>query len=257
MEQDLGRLMKGLISYDLHDMFLTNPQAQVWDELRQLQTDGKISDNTYDAVAKFINYDILGKQAQLDKMFNNAAVVKTTTELLNKVLRPLNREVSNPALFYFGGMRKLMHAAFMPFRPRPATRNLGQRLLNLTFFRARDLLRAQFGKQDKINDPETGKQIKILDLVRKQDWYKLTKPEDTLDDQTILSRLTSLGMIGFKKAHVGNRYVSNVEVSALTAYYDWKYRFTESHNKKSKYYKHIIEHSKRTGIPVEQLQTQQ
>lgn len=255
MEQDLGTLMRGLISYDLHDMLLANPLAATWDELRQLRQDDKISDAAYNEVANYINYDILQKQAKLDKVFNR--LVETPTEWVNKVLRPLHREISNPAKFYFGGFRKLMHAAFMPFRPRPVTRNLGQRLLNLSFFRARDLLRAQFGKQDVVIHPETGEQIKILDLIREQNWYKLTKPEDLLNDRTLLSRLTSVGMIGFKMSHVGNRYISNVEVSALTAYYDWKYRFNESHDTNSKHYKHIVEESEKTGVPIEQLQTQQ
>jgi len=256
MEQDLGRLMKGLIKYDLTDMLITNPLAQTWEELRQLQTDGKIPDSTADAITKYINYDILEKQAELDRMFNDSLVVRTTTDLINKVLRPMNREISNPAAYYFGGMRKLMHAAFMPFRLRPVTRNLGQRLLCLTFFRGRDLLRAQFGRQDVIIHPETGKEVKVLGYIREQDWYKLSKPEDVLDDETLITILTKSGMIGFKTAHVGNRYMSNVEVSALTAYYDWKYRYNESHNKNSRYYKQIVEHSKKTGIPIEQLQTQ-
>jgi hypothetical protein len=144
----------------------------------------------------------------------------------------------------------------MPLRLRPITRNFGQRLLNLSFHRGRDLGRAQFGKQDVIEHPDTGQPIKILNYIREQDWYKLTKPEDTLDDGTLLSNLTKYGMIGFKLSHVGNRYVSNVDVSALSGYYDWKHRFQESHVKSSKHYKNIVKTSKETGIPIEQLQTQ-
>jgi hypothetical protein len=262
MERDLGTLMRGLIRYDLHDIMLAQPLAEVWDELRKIRdhkTDkgGKIiSDRTFNYITDYLNYDVLKKQTTIDKVFNDARVVKTPTQLINKVLRPLNREISNPAAFYFGGMRKLFHAAFLPGRLRPITRNFGQRLLNLSFHRGRDLGRAQFGKQDVIEHPTTGKPIKILNYIREQDWYKLTKPEDTLDDNTLLSNLTKYGMIGFKLSHVGNRYVSNVDVTALSSYYDWKHRFQESHTQSSKHYKFIVKESKRTGIPIEQLQTQ-
>ena len=64
---------------------------------------------------------------------------------------------------------------------------------------------AQFGRQDHITHPVTGEQVKILDYIREQNWYKLTKPEDTLSDNSLLSRLTATGMIGFKLSHVGNR----------------------------------------------------
>ena len=262
MEHDLGTLMRGLIRYDLHDIMLAQPLAEVWDELRRIRDyktgkGGKIiSDRAYRFISDFISYDVLKKQTTIDKVFNDAWAVKTSTQMINKVLRPLNREISNPATFYFGGMRKLFHAAFLPGRLRPITRNFGQFFLNLSFHRGRDLGRAQFGKQDVIEHPVTGKPIKILDYVREQDWYKLTKPEDTLDDNTLLSNLTKYGMVGYKLSHVGNRYVSNVERTALSSYYDWKHRFQESHTQSSKHYKHIVKESKRTGIPIKQLQTQ-
>ncbi len=256
MENDLGKLMRGLISYDLHDMLLANPQAAVKEEIRTLRKGGHIPDVVYNEISDYLNYDILGRQTERDKIFNAAASVKTVTELINKVLRPLNRAITNPAMSYFGGVRSAFHAAFLPFRPRPTTRNLGQRLLNLVHFRGRDLLHAQFGRQDTIADLETGEQRKVLDVVRDTDWYKITKPEDTLDDATLISSLTKTGMISFKLAHVGNRYLSNVEVSALTAYYDWKYRFEQSYDTNSAHYKNIVKESEKTDIPIEQLQTQ-
>lgn len=263
MESDLGKLMHGLINYDLHDIMLANPLAETWEQLRELRdtrdSNGNrvISDRAYKYIADYLNYDILKKQVTADRIFNEAKVVKTVTQMINKVLGPINREISNPAASFFGGLRKVWHAAFMPFRLRNITRNFGQRLLNLSFHRYRDLGRAQFGKQDTITHPVTGKKIKVLDYVREQDWYKITKPEDTLDDGTLLSNLTQYGMIGFKTSHVGNRYASNVEVSAISSYYDWKHRFEQSHTMSSAHYKNIVEVSKRTGIPIENLQTQE
>jgi len=263
MESDLGKLMHGLINYDLHDIMLANPLAETWEQLRELRdtrdSNGNrvISDRAYKYIADYLNYDVLEKQITADRIFNEAKVVKTVTQMINKVLRPINREISNPAASFFGGLRKVWHAAFMPFRLRNITRNFGQRLLNLSFHRYRDLGRAQFGKQDTITHPVTGKKIKVLDYVREQDWYKITKPEDTLDDGTLLSNLTQYGMIGFKTSHVGNRYASNVEVSAISSYYDWKHRFEQSHTMSSAHYKNIVKVSKRTGIPIENLQTQE
>jgi len=255
--KDLEKLLRVMVSFDLRDIHLANPVANAFEELEDLRRKRYIPESTFKEVENYLNYDILKHQTPLDKKFNRT--LQGPADFLNS-LKIFKKGIDDPSYSVFANLRRLGHIAGLGFRLKSPLRNLGQRLLLLDLYRTSDYAKAQatvtnVKKMPIVDHPITGEPISVLALVREQDWYKETlgRFEDVVG---VSNKIEDAALHLYSKSHVGNQYISNVEVSAMTGYYDWLTNYEQSHNPQSKMYKHLVEMSKKTGIPLIQLQTQ-
>ena len=255
--KDLGRLLRTMVTFDLKDIYLKQPYEAAWDELQALRAQRAIPDSTYKVAENYLLYDIRKHAAPMDKAFNRS--LKKPIDLLNKLL-PVKLAIDDPARNIFSFMRRLGFMSGLGLRLKPAGRNLGQRLLLTDLYRTVDYAKAQavafrLAKMPVIDHPITGEPIKIIELIREQDWYKMSlrKFEDQV---TTITGTEKAGLYLYSRTHVGNLFISNVEVSALTGYFDWQQMRNKSKDVKSLHFKNAIRFSKRTGVPVAELLTQ-
>ncbi len=255
--KDLGKLLKIMTAYDLRDIYLMQPYQAAWDELQGLRRDRLIPDSTYNEIEKYLLYDIRKHQAPADKMFNKT--MEKPVDFLGKLFHS-KKIIDDPARSVFSIMRRLGHLSGLGFRMKPAIRNLGQQLLLLDLYRTKDYAKAKaaairLADMPNTEHPITGEQVPVIDLVREQDWYKmaLRKFEDITGVVTGVERGA---MYLYGKTHIGNLFLSNVEVSALTGYFDWENNHKQSMDHKSPHFKNILKEAKRLGIPFQELQTQ-
>ena len=255
--KDLGRLLRTMVTFDLKDIYLKQPYEAAWDELQALRAQRAIPDSTYKVAEQYLLYDIRKHAAPMDKAFNRT--MKKPIDLLNKLL-PAKAAIDDPARNIFSFMRRLGFMAGLGLRLKPAGRNLGQRLLLTDLYRTADYAKAQavafrLAKMPVIDHPITGEPIKIIDLIREQDWYKMSlrKFEDQV---TTITGTEKVGLYLYSRTHVGNLFISNVEVSALTGYFDWQQMRNKSKDVKSLHFKNAVRFSKKTNVPVAELLTQ-
>jgi len=255
--KDLGKLLKIMTANDLRDIYLMQPYQAAWDELQQLRKARLIPDSTYNEIEKYLLYDIRQHQAPADKMFNKTT--KKPADFLEKLVGS-KKIIDDPARSVFSRLRRFGHLSGLGFRLKPAFRNLGQRLLLQDLYRTRDYAKAQavafrLAKMPNTEHPITGEQVPVIDLIREQDWYKLAlrKFEDITGAITGIERSA---MYLYGRTHIGNLFLSNVDVAALTGYFDWESNYKSSNDTKSPHFKHIIKEAKRLGIPYQELQTQ-
>ena len=255
--KDLGKLLRIMTAYDLKDIYLREPYQAAWDELQQLRQARLIPQSTYQEVENYLLYDIRKHQAPMDKAFNRT--IRKPIDLLNKLL-PTKKVIDDPARSVFGSMRRLGIVSGLGFRVRPGGRNLGQRLLLTDLYRTVDYAKAQavafrLADMPVVEHPVTGEDVPLIDLVREQDWYKsaLHKFEDTV---ATISGVERSALYLYSKTHIGNLFLSNVEVSALTGYFDWLNMRNRSKDIKTKHFKNAIKQAKKLRIPVSELLTQ-
>jgi len=256
--KDLGRLLKIMTAYDLKDIYLREPYQAAWDELQKLRKARLIPQSTYQEVENYLLYDIRKHQAPMDKAFNRT--IRKPIDLLNKLL-PTKRIIDDPSRSVFGTLRRMGHISGLGFRLRPGGRNLGQRLLLTDLYRTVDYAKAQaiafrLADMPVVKHPITGEDIPLMDLVREQDWYKtaLHKFEDTV---TTITGLERSAMYLYGKTHVGNLFISNVEVSAITGYFDWLSMYNKSKDTSSKHFKNVTIQAHKLKIPTTELLTQE
>ena len=256
--KDLGKLLKVMTAYDLKDIYLREPYQAAWDELQNLREARLIPQSTYQEIENYLLYDIRKHQAPMDKAFNRT--MRKPIDLFNKLL-PTKKIIDDPARSVFGSMRRLAFVSGLGFRVRPGGRNLGQRLLLTDLYRTVDYAKAQavaFRLSDMpvVEHPVTGENMPLIDLVREQDWYKtaLHKFEDTV---TAITGVEKSAMYLYSKTHIGNLFLSNVEVAALTGYFDWKQMREKSTDVRSKHFKNAVKHAKKIRVPVSELLTQE
>ncbi len=263
---DLGRSLKQMIKYDLRDIYITTPYQKALAELNELNRMGLVPDTTYKTIDDYLRYDIREMPTELDKLVNTSA--KGTADLL-KTLSLGKIVIDDPARQVFGVMRKLGYMSGLGFRVKSPLRNLGQRLLLQDLYRGRDYAKAQavasrLAKMPQVEHPQTGKTVNLYDLIKEQNWYKMTiqRYEDLVDDadsvQTRFGDFTEavekVAFYAYSRSHAGNLFLSNVEVAALTGYFDWQNNYEQSkpgteHFLKTKMY------SMKHGIDQHQLLT--
>ena len=255
--KDLGKLLRTMTAYDLRDVYLMQPYQAVWDELQQLRKNRLIPDSTYNEIEKYLLYDIRKHQAPADKVFNRT--MRKPIDLLGRLVFS-KKVIDDPARSVFSSLRRMGHLSGLGFRVKPSNRNLGQRLLLQDLYRTRDYAKAQavafrLSDMPMTEHPATGEQVPVIDLIREQDWYvsALRKFEDVTG---AITGIEQGAMYLYGKTHIGNLFLSNVEVAALTGYYDWEGNYKTSKDIKSAHFKHILKESKRLGIPYQELQTQ-
>lgn len=256
--KDLGKLLRIMTAYDLKDIYLMQPYQAAWDELQSLRETKLIPDSTYKEVEDFLLYDIRKHQAPMDKAFNR--VIKTPVDFLNKLL-PVKNVIDDPSRSVFSSLRRLGHISGLGLRLRPANRNLGQRLLLTDLYRTTDYAKAQtvafrLVKMPVVTHPQSGESVPLIELVRGQDWYKLAlrKFEDTV---TAVSGIERGALYLYSRTHIGNLFLSNVEVAAITGYFDWQNMYNQSKDVKSRHFKNVLKQAKRLGVPPSELLTQE
>ena len=256
--KDLGKLLKIMTAYDLKDIYLRESYQAAWDELQLLRETRLIPQSTYQEVENYLLYDIRKHQAPMDKAFNRT--IRKPIDLLNKLL-PTKKVIDDPARNVFSSIRRLGLTSGLGFRLRPGGRNLGQRLLLTDLYRTVDYAKAQavafrLAEMPVIEHPVTGEDMPLIELVREQDWYKtaLHKFEDTV---TAISGVERSALYIYSKTHVGNLFLSNVEVSAITGYFDWLNMRNQSTDVRTKHFKNAVKHAKKIRVPVAELLTQE
>jgi len=255
--KDLGKLLRTMTAFDLKDIYLKQPYEAVWDELQELRKQRLIPDSTYKEAENYLLYDIRKHQAYMDKQFNRT--MRKPADFLAKLLS-IKKSIDDPARSLFPFMRRLGIISGLGLRLKPGGRNLGQRLLLTDLYRTVDYAKAQavafrLAKMPVIDHPITGEPIEIMNLIRQQDWYQLSlrKFEDVI---TTITGIERAGLFWYSKTHVGNLFLSNVEVAALTGYFDWQQMRNKSKDTKSTHFKNIIHQAKKLGVPPSELLTQ-
>lgn len=254
--KDLGKLLRVMTTFDLKDIHLMQPYQAAWDELQELREARAIPDSTYRMVENFMLYDIRKHAAPMDKAFNKT--MKIPVDFINRLLSVKN-VIDDPARKVFSTMRRMGLVSGLGFRLKPGGRNLGQRLLLTDLYRTVDYAKAQavaFRMSDMpvVKHPITGEPIQIIELIREQDWYKLAlrKFEDL---NTVVTGVEKSALALYGKTHIGNLFLSNVEVAALTGYFDWEQMYRKSKDVTSSHYKAVVRESAKLKVPVVDLLT--
>ncbi len=256
--KDLGKLLRLMIAYDLKDIYIKQPYEAAWDELRMLRETKQIPKQVFRVAEEFLEYDIRKFEAPMDSAFNKT--LKKPVHLLNKLL-PASKIIHNPARNLFGFMRRLGILNGLGLKLKSPIRNFGQRLLLTDLMRPADIAKAQavafrLAKMPDVAHPITGEPIQLIELIRQQDWYQLALRKFA-DQDTIISGIERGSLFLYSKSHIGNLFLSNVELSAMAGYFDWQTNFGLSQDKESDHYKRAVKESKKSGTPLEQLLTQE
>ena len=264
--KDLGLLLHQMVKHSLRDIYITTPYQQAVQELNELNDKGLIPGTTYKEIDAYLRYDIREMQTDLDRKFNTS--MRNISDLLGR-FKFIKRSIDDPSRQIFGTMRKLGFLSGLGFRVKAPLRNLGQRMLLRDLYRERDYAKAQavafrMAKMPMVEHPQTGEQIRIHDLIREQDWYKLTlqQYEDVVSDaQTVRSKageaaqhLQNAAFFAYKTSHAGNLFISNVDVAGLTGYFDWKNNYEQS-RPGTKHYKAARRYSIKHKVPLDSLLT--
>jgi len=262
--KDLGKLLRTMIAYDLKDIYITEPYMAAWEELKRLRQEKEIPRSVFNEVEKYLEYDIRKFKTPLDEKFNKT--LKKPTDFINTILVPFGKTITDPSRNLLGGLRQMAHISGLagpPYvgRPKTLTRNLGQRLLLLDFYRPIDYSKAQmiaFGlaKMPTVKHPITGEDIRLIDYIREQDWYKVALNKFADFDSKIRGIQQSV-LKPYSRTHIGSQFISNVEVSAFTGYLDWLHNYQLSKDVNSKHFKNCVEKAKELGIPTQELLTQE
>lgn len=255
--KDLNTLLKTMINYDLRDIYLLQPYQAAVEELNELKKKNLIPNSTFQEASKFLMYDIRRFQTPLDAAFN--VTVKKPTDFINKILLPFGKTISDPSRALFRTTRRMGMLSGLGLRLKSPIRNLGQRTLMLDMYRAVDIGRAQavatrLAKMPQVEHPFSGEMVPLLDLIREQDWYKVSlgKFEDTMASMT---RIENWSLKLYSRSHIGNQFLSNVELAAMTGYFDWLHNYNLSQDKTSLHYKRCLAESIKTKTSVEELLT--
>jgi hypothetical protein len=264
--KDLGQLLQQMVKYDLRDIHITQPYQAALAELNDMDAKGLVPEDTYKTITDYLKYDIREMQTPLDRMFNKS--MRKVGDFLGRV-KFMKKVTDDPSRKVFGGLRKLGFLSALGFRLKSPLRNLGQRMLLQDLYRTRDYAKAQavamrLSKMPQVEHPQTGEMVDLMDLLREQDWYKITlqKFEDTVaDTQTVTTRLGEMAQSAQEKAfhmysrsHAGNLFLSNVEVAALTGYFDWQ-NMHEQSQPGTEHYKEAKRYSVKHGVPHQSLLT--
>ncbi|KKL18948.1 hypothetical protein LCGC14_2470390, partial [marine sediment metagenome] len=264
--KDLGKVLQQMIKYDLRDIYITTPYQAALAELNSLDKMGLVPASTYRTIEDYLRYDIREFQAPLDKLFNNA--MKKPADLLNRISFG-KLAIDDPARQVLGSLRKLSFMSGLGFRVKSPLRNLGQRLLLQDLYRGRDYAKAQavaarLAKMPQVEHPQTGEMVDLYDLIKEQDWYKVTvqRFEDVVSDaDTVQSRfgagvqkVQDISFHVYSRSHAGNLFLSNVEVAALTGYFDWQHNYEQS-KPGTDHFKKTMLYSVQNGINQQQLLT--
>lgn len=228
--KDLGKLLKAMSKYDLRDIYLTEPYSVIRAQLNALGD--KIPAALRKDIDDYLRHDIFNWPTELDKLLNST--LEMPTRLVNKVLHPLNRVITNPIRSISSMTRRLVISATLPFRPRLAIRNVTQRLLLTNIYPLEDVIKAQL-----VPLPE-----EVMEKIEASTFYRLSTIFEDVATGTAAERL---GMWAYGKAHK-----DNVRVAMKTGWNYGNKLFHASMDPTSKFYKYAAKRAQRDGVPIEQ-----
>jgi len=236
--KDLGKLLRALAKYDLRDIYLSEPYSILRGELKALK--GQIPEETLKEINSFIKYDIFDYPTEIDKLFNNT--VKVPTEIINLLLKPFGRIITNPARDISNVTRWLITRGAIAGRPKLAIRNLGQRLLTMDLYQPKYYFKAQFMPTPKW----------LRDMITDTTFWKLSAMgyEDIPISKITPDKLT---MTPYRISHAGKDFVSNVDTAMKVGAYYAEEMVKLSQDTNSAFYKYAQRFSAEKGVPLKDL----
>lgn len=208
--KDLNKLIKWLGYYATREIHLSEPLEIFKGQLEHYANLGILPEETKDWAEAVVKYDIFKHQSNFEKAINNT--FEPVTDLINGVLHPMNRHLSDPMSDLSKTSRKLVLTTALAGRPKMPTRNVFQRGLLLNMYPAKHFIKAQLGLGN------------IPDNVKKElreTWIYRTSAqfEDAAD---IKNKLIQWGMTPYRLSHAGlwlGRFpISNVDVALVTGW---------------------------------------
>lgn len=208
--KDLNKLIKWLGHYATREIHMSEPLEIFKGQLEHYADLGLLPEETKDWAEAIVKHDIFKHPTAFEKAANNT--FQPGVNLINKVLHPINRHLSNPISAISRTTRKLVIASALAGRPKMPIRNTLQRGLLLNLYPAKHFLKAQFGLHKM--SPEIKQQLRNT-------WtYKISSRFEDAPD--IKNKLLKWGMTPYRFSHAGlwpgKIPVSNVDVAMATGW---------------------------------------
>ncbi len=208
--KDLNKLIKWLGHYATREIYLSEPLEIFKGQLKHYADLGVLPEETKNWAEAIVKFDIFKHRTDFEKAVNNT--FEPVTDLINKVLHPMNRHLSDPVSGLSSASRKLIIAGALVGRPKTAIRNTLQRGLLLNMYPAKHFIKAQLGLH------------KMPDGIKKQlrdTWiYRISKRFEDAPD--IKNKLLTWGMKPYGYSHAGlwpgKIPLSNVDVAMATGW---------------------------------------
>ena len=208
--KDIGKLIKWLGHYATREIYLSEPLEIFKGQLEHYADLGVLQEETKNWALAVVKYDILKQPSDFEKSINNT--FQPLTDVINKVLHPINRHLSDPISQISKASRKLVIAGALVFRPKMPIRNTMQRGLLLNMYPAKHFIKAQLGLH---NMPKEVKQ-----QLRDTWIYRISKRFEDAPD--IKNKLLTWGMKPYGYSHAGiwpgKVPLSNVDVAMATGW---------------------------------------
>lgn len=208
--RDLNKLIKWVGHYATREIHLSEPLEIFKGQLEHYADLGILPEETKDWAEAIIKYDFFKHPTAFEKATNNT--FKPITDLINHVLHPINRHLSNPVSAVSRTTRKLVIASALAGRPKMPIRNMFQRGLLLNLYPAKHFMKAQLGLNKM--PPEIKKQLRDTWIYRISSHF-----EDAPD---IKNKLLKWGMTPYRFSHAGlwpgKIPLSNVDVAMATGW---------------------------------------
>lgn len=208
--RDLNRLIKHLGYYATREIHLSEPLEIFKGQLEHYADLGVLPEETKDWAEAVVKYDIFKHPTAFEKATNNT--FKPVTDLINHVLHPINRHLSDPVSAISRTSRKLVIASALAGRPKMPIRNAFQRGLLLNLYPAKHFMKAQLGLGNIT--PDVKQKLKDTWIYRISNRF-----EDAPD---IKNKLLQWGMMPYRFSHAGLWFgeipISNIDVALSTGY---------------------------------------
>ena len=201
--KDLGMLLKAMAKYDLRDIYLAMPYEQVITNIESQK--GNIPADSLAELEEYLKYDIFDAQTKFDRSINNFIRATKIPDVVNFMLKPFGRVISNPIQMFSSTYRQLLMPGSIAAKPRLVIRNAFQRLLTLDFVSPIDFVKAQFSAPKQ-----------QMDEIRNTTFYK--QSVKSFEDVPTLLKPIQWGMYPFQKSHAGLTYLSNIDVAMRAGY---------------------------------------
>ncbi|MFZ7134346.1 MAG: hypothetical protein ACOWWR_18525 [Eubacteriales bacterium] len=241
--KDLGALLKTMVKYDLRDIYLSGPYAEL--KARLVVLGDKIDASVKKEIMDYVKYDVFDYPTEIDSLLNSFIERIMPIQFINKMLKPLGRMITNPIRSISSISRQYLIMGVIWGRPKLALRNLFQRMLFMNLYPAKYLVMAQF-KTDK----------KLYEQFKETTFYKLSHQFEDIPDaltDTLLTKIKKKGMVLYQTSHAGKNYLSNVDTVGKAGMFYAKEMVKLSHDKDSRYYRYAVKMSEKLGVPLEEL----
>jgi hypothetical protein len=225
--KDLGSLLRAMVKYDLREIHLNQPLTIFHEQVRELE--GIIPDSVRTEMMDYVNHTILSYPTRIDNLLN--ATLRGPTAVINKLLLPLNRHISNPIATLSQLTRRLIIGATLWGRvAKLPIRNYLQKILNFNIYPVKHAMKVAMGMVPR--------EVDIL--VRNSTFFKLSARFEDIP-QGVVSKLERVGMLPYQLSHR-----NNVSFSMKTG---WS--AANELMKNPKYIAEFTRRAKADGVPIE------